>query len=191
MNDEFFTKALEEDRYLKAIQLINRFETELQQQLEHIGDQFVRQNRELFVDQVEPSWNHRRSSSTILAFARVDYVMNRHESANDDARNLKLNISFRWIEPGELGHQSVDGALSLLSYKIKRASDETYAQVKEQTRQGDWPVHFADDAFSNSPGIIYIPVESAEQMRNASETLQEHFTKYGPLYGVDPDDGQS
>lgn len=187
MNDEMLTKALEEDRYLKAIQLINRFETELRQKLEHIGDQFVSDNRQLFDDDVEPSWNNRRSSSSVIAFARVDFLSNRVESLDDDARNLKLNISVRWVDPGELGHQDVDGALSLLSYKIKRASNETHQGVKEQTRQEDWPVQFANDAFNNSPGIIYMPVKSAEEMRDASNSLREHFATYGPEYGVVPE----
>ena len=58
--------------------------------------------------------------------------------------------------------------------------------MQDQTRQEDWPVHFADDAFNNSPGIIYVPVESAPELREASATLQEHFAMYGPAYGVAP-----
>lgn len=187
MNDEFFTKAIEDDRYLKAIQLINRFETELRRELEQIGNQFVEENPQLFVDGVEPSWNNSRSSSSIIAFARVDLVMNRFESVDGDARNLKLNISFRWIEPGELGHQDVDGALSLLSYKIKRANEEDHERVKQETREEEWPVFFADDAFNNSPGIIYVTVETAHDLRIASEQLRDHFEAYGPSYGVNPD----
>lgn len=189
MNEEFITKALQEDRYLKAIQLIDRFETELRRELELIGKEIVEENRHLFVDNGAPDWRNARSSSSVIAFARVDFLMDRIESADDDPRNLKLNISFRWVEPEELGHRDVDGALSLLSYKIKRADDEDFELVRERTREGDWPIRFADDAFGNAPGIAYIPVETAQELREAGETIRAHFSEFGPTYGNATDEG--
>lgn len=184
MNDEFITQGIQKDRYLKAVRLINRFETELRRELERAGDAIVAENSNLFVDSVEADWKNSRSSGTIIAFARVDYRMDRVSSTDDETRNLKLNISFRWIEPMELGHTDVDGALTVASYKIKRASPEVHRSVKEATREGDWPeIQFADDAFNNAPGIAYIPVETGEELRQAHETLAEHFSTYGPRYG--------
>jgi hypothetical protein len=87
MNDEFFTKAIEEDRYLKAIQLINRFETELRRELEHIGNQFVKENPQLFVDTVEPSWNIlvARKTDNSLAY-RKKCIYYRSRSGNASRR---------------------------------------------------------------------------------------------------------
>ena len=116
MNDEFFTQALQGNRYLKAIQLINRFETELEHELKRFGDQIVEVTPDQFETGVEGRWNNRRSSGSVIAFARVDYDLDRVSSADDDAADLTLNLSFRWVEPGEYGHADVDGALTLLSY---------------------------------------------------------------------------
>lgn len=184
MTDDFITQGIQADRYLKSIRLINRFETELRRELERAGDAIVAENQNLFVDGVEADWNNSRSSGTIIAFARVDYLMDRVSSKEDESRNLKLNLSFRWIEPMELGHTNVDGALAVASYKIKRASPEVHRSVKDATRDSDWPeIQSADDAFNNSPGIFYIPVETSEELRQAHETLAEHFSTYAPRYG--------
>jgi len=184
MNDEFFTQALQGNRYLKAIQLINRFETELEHELKRFGDQIVEANPYQFETGVEGRWNNRRSSGSVIAFARVDYDLRRVSSADDDATDLTLNHSFRWVEPGEYGHADVDGALTLLSYKIKQLRAEDYETVSQATKEDEWPVHLADDAFSNAPGIIYVPVETAAEMQNAEQTLQEHFEEFVSMYGV-------
>jgi hypothetical protein len=89
---------------------------------------------------------------------------------------------------GALSHTVVVYKRAKPSYKIKRADHEEHERVKQQTREEDWPVYFADDAFNNSPGIIYIPVETADDLRTASTKLREHFDTYGSSYGVTPDD---
>ena len=184
MTDDFLTQGIQADRYLKSIRLINRFETELRRELERVGDAIVAENQDLFVDGVEADWKHSRSSGTIIAFARVDYLMDRVSSKDTSMQNLKLNISFRWLEPTEVGHTDVEGALSVASYKIKRASSEAHREVKDATREDDWSeIEFADDAFNNSPGIFYIPVETSEELRQAHETLAEHFSTYARKYG--------
>ncbi len=42
MNDEFITRAIENDRYLKALQLINRFEMEIEGELKRVADEFIK-----------------------------------------------------------------------------------------------------------------------------------------------------
>lgn len=186
MDDEFFTKALQEDRYLKAIQLLDRFEAELRRELERVGDELVEDHPELFVRDAEADWNNGRSSSSVLAFARVDYVMDRLRSADEDAQNLKLNLSFRWVEPSQLGFYDVDGVLTVAVYKIKRAPPEDHQRVVESTRKEDWSVQTADDAFGNAPGVFYLPVETAADFREAFDTLSDHFSTFGTTYGVEP-----
>lgn len=187
MTNDFLTQGLESDRYLKAIQLIERFETELRRELERVGDDILSDNPDLFVDDVEASWNNSRSSGSIIAFARLDYQMNRQTSTGDDDRKLKLNISFRWIEPTQLGHQDVDGALSVASYKIKYANPDRHSEVNGSTRSEEWAdISCANDAFNNSPGIFYIPVNTAEEMGEAYDRLKSHFEAHASMYG-DPD----
>lgn len=184
MSESFLTEGLKEDRYLKAVQLINKFETELRRELERVGDEIVGDRPNLFVDEVEASWNNSRSSGSNIAFARVDYQMDRETSVADDDRNLKLNISFRWIEPTQLGHQNVEGALSVASYKIKYANPDRHSDVVESTHTEEWDdISCADDAFNNSPGIFYIPVNTAEKMYEAHERLKSHFEAHASMYG--------
>lgn len=187
MNDEFFTQALQGNRYLKAIQLINRFETELEHELKRFGNQLIEANPGQFETGVEGRWNNRRSTGSVIAFARVDYDLNRVSSVTDGAADLTLNFSFRWVDPGEYGHADVDGALTLLSYKIKQLSVDDYDAVSQATREDEWPVYFADDAFSNAPGIVYVPVETAAEMKDAERALQEHFEAFVSMYGVKAD----
>jgi hypothetical protein len=187
MNDEFFTQALRENRYLKAIQLINRFETELEHELKRFGDQIVEANSDQFETGVEGRWNNSRSSGSVIAFARVDYDLDRVSSQDANPSDLTLNISFRWVEPAEYGHADVDGALTLLSYKIKQLQANDYEAVSQVTREDEWPVHLADDAFSNAPGIVYVPIETAADMKDAERALQEHFEEFISMYGIKAD----
>lgn len=186
MNNEFITRAIENDRYLKAIRLINRFETEIRGELERVAEEFVRENSELFVDGPEPSWNNSRSSGRIIAFARVDYPMERISSTAADADRLTLNTAIRWLDPAKYGHPDTDGALCVVSYKIKNCPRDDYERIKEQTLSEDWGINFCQDAFSSAPGVLYVPVESAEEITTGFETLKKHFSTYVSDYGVEP-----
>lgn len=41
MNDKFITRAIENDRLLKAIRLVDRFETEIEGELMRVTDEFI------------------------------------------------------------------------------------------------------------------------------------------------------
>lgn len=183
MNEEFITEGIEKDRYLKATRLADRFETEIRRELERIGDEIVKENREQFVEGSEASWNNLRSPNSVIAFARVDYDMDRVRS-QEDPQGLTLNISFRWLEPDEYGHPNVDGALTVTSYKIKSARKEDHERVKRETMEEDWDIQFCEDAFGNSPGVAYIPVQDAEDIKQAHEDLKSHFSEYCTMFGV-------
>lgn len=187
MNDDFVTMAIQEDRYLKAIQLIDEFETELRRALEHIGNQFIEENQELFVERATPAWNNNRGGRSVLAWARVDCDMDRRSSIEEGAQRLKLNLAFQWMDAAELGVHEDDGVLSIVSYKIKHARDEDHNQVEKLTREEEWEIYCGEDHFNNSPGIFYIPVTDADDIRDAFETLKEHFSEYGGKYGVRSD----
>ena len=182
MNEEFVTQAIEKDRYLKALKLVDQFETELKQELTRLGNEFVAANREQFPNGVEADWNN-GTFGKILAFARIDLEMDRVKS-DSDPQGLTLNLSTRWLEADEYGHPDRDGALCVASYKIKYASAEDHQQVVEATRESDWEAEPGRDVYSNSPGIFYIPIESAHDLTRAYERLNEHFSEYVELYGV-------
>lgn len=188
MNSEFVTQGFQGDRYLKAIKLIERFETEIERQLEHTVKEIVSENRALFLDDAEPDFKLKQSSNSVIAFARTDYKMNRYSSGDDDANRLKLSLMIYWDEPSALGHDGGDGALGVTSIRIKNASDADHQKVKQRTQEDDWPsIHFGDDPWNNAPGLFYIPVETADDMKRTHTTLIDHFGEYGTEYGVSQD----
>lgn len=184
MNDGFVTQALQGDRYLKAIKLIGRFETELERQLEHTVREIVSENPHLFSDTAEPDFRQRRSSSSVPAFARTDYKMDRYKTDDPDANQLSMSLRIHWVEPTALGHEG-DGALAISVLRVKYAGDEDHQRVKQATTEDEWPsLHFGEDPWGSSPGIIYTPVETAEDIERSHETFRDYFAEYGAEYGV-------
>jgi len=184
MNDEFVTHGIEEHRYLKTIQLIDRFETEIRGELERASKEFVEGNRELFVDDPTPRWNKSRNPGNFLAFARIDRRMARLRLAEDDAAQLKLNLAIRWLDPSKHGIDSSESVLCVASYKIKNVSEQDHELVKERTRSEDEDINYYPDPYDAAPDEFYVPVENAEDLRRAFQKLNRHFSKYGLEYGV-------
>ena len=184
MNDEFVTQALQEDRYLKAVRLTDRLETELERELERSGDNFVAENRSLFRDNVDASTKVRPNSASHIAYIRASYEMIRIPEA-DSSDNLELELYLRWVDPDKFGFTNCDGALCAASYKIKNALREDHKEVERLTEEGDWDVQCADDPHGRDPGTFYIPVETASEIREAYDNLSGHFSEFGTMYGMD------
>lgn len=183
MNDDFVTDGIKQDRYLKATRLADRFETEIRRELTRAGDSIVADNPTLFRDGAKANWNNHQTPSRLLAFARVDYVMDRITSP-EDPEHLKFNLGLRWVEPDKYGWPNIDGALCMVSYKIKNMNKTEYEHVKTHTKEGDWQLHFAENVYSNAPGVIYYPVTDADSLTKGLETIGDHFGTYGSEYGV-------
>lgn len=195
MNSKFVDHGLQEDRYLKAIKLIERFETEIERQLKHTVKEIVSENPELFSrDSDDSKLDHsaRRFYASVMAYAITNYPMNRYASDEQDADRLKLSLMIHWDEPSALGHDGGDGSLAVTSLRIKNASDADHQKVKQRTQEDDWPsIHFGDDPWDTTPGLFYIPVETAEDLECAHKTLRDHFGEYGAEYGVPQDNSAS
>lgn len=187
MNDEFITQALAEDRYLKALQLIDRFETEVEGELKRISDEFISGAEDLFSDEVTQRFKFLRDPGPVIAHARINTDMDRVASTEDGADTLTLNITLRWLDPAEYGLSDIDGALCVAAYKINGAVSDDHNQVMERTKADGVDVQFGRDAYGNAPGMMYVPVETAAEIRAGFETLTQHFWAYGELYGVNPD----
>ena len=181
MNNDFITTGIQKDRYLKATRLVERFETELKREIRNAGDEIVAENPHLFANGVEGDWNHHLySTGPVLGFARFDYVMNRQNPKS--GKSLKLNFAFRWVEPSKIGHDA-DGALSIVSYKIKNALDDDYRTVMEATRNEDWGVQVGNDPHDSYPASFYVPVRSLEEIRIGHEKIMQHFSEFGRIFG--------
>lgn len=187
MNDEFITRALEDDRYLKALRLINRFETEVEGELKRVANEFVSETSGLFDDELNQRFKFNRNSGSVIAHARINTDMARVASKKEGADNLTLNITLRWLDPAEYGLSHVDGALCVTGYKINGAVSDHHERLKQQTKEAGVDVQFCRDAYNNAPGMVYVPVETAAEIRDGFETLKTHFCEFGDEYGVDPD----
>lgn len=183
MNQEFVTRAIENDRCLKAYRLLERFETELNAELTQMGNEMMEQSPDLFVENPESNIKARWDSGTIIANVRDNLLMNR-VNPGDESTKLKLNISVRWVDPIDWGHNEVSGALCAVCYKINNGNEADYRDVKEDTSEAKWDLHFATDQFNNAPGIIYVPVQSAADITTGRAALQKHFAQFGDYWGV-------
>lgn len=187
MNEEFVTEAIRNDRCIKANRLLSRFEKELESELRRMGEAMVDFRSDLFERDVEvgSNFNAGWDSGTIIANVRDNISMAR-VNADNPSRNLRLNISVRWVDPLDWGEEDVDGALCAVCYKINRGNRADFLPVRDGTVNGDWAVEIGEDQYNNAPGIFYIPVETADDMRHAADTLTEHFSEFGGEWGISP-----
>ena len=125
MDENFITGGIENDRYLKAVRLVERFETELTRKIQNLSEETTSRRPGLFDE--HRSWarrtNKSRNRTTPLGHIRVDSKMNR---MNGDGERLKLSISIEWAQPEVHRHEEpADGALCIALYKIKRLTKTT------------------------------------------------------------------
>jgi len=183
MTDEFLTKGLESDRYLKALRLPDQFEDEIMAVLSEFGQGMMDQHPGLFDRTSDPSELSNRSLSTALATHRIDYSMN-SVRASDPDQNPRLNVHLYWMPPTEYGRTDIDGALRAFGYKIKDTAEDIDDRVAEQTRTGDWPLETSGNPFDSNI-TFYRHVSSSTEVEDAMDTLVDHFSSFGGEYAVD------
>jgi hypothetical protein len=184
MNEEFITKGIENDRYLKAVRLYKQFEEEMFTTLENVSKNVVEAEPDWFVEGVKQSRNIQRHRTDPLGYLRVDNKMAR---VNETGDRLKFHVCIEWSQPEAYRHdEQTDGALCIVFYKIKNLDQAEYEHVRQQTEQADrWSeIQFDDDLWDNDLGLFYIPVESGPAVKSGFETLTDHFLEFGESYGT-------
>ncbi|MFP8955056.1 hypothetical protein ACLI4Z_19180 [Natrialbaceae archaeon A-arb3/5] len=184
MTDEFLTQGLQEDRYLKAIQLIDQFENEIEATLLEFGQRMVNAQPDLFDPNPDPDTNTNRTSSSTLTHTRINYDLTGPQAPDSD-QTLILNVHLYWVTPTEYGRTDVEGALHAFGYKIKYASEDTDDRVVQQTLTGDWPIETSSNPFDSNTAF-YRHVDSTEDIENTAEVLVEHFAEFGNAYATSP-----
>lgn len=180
MSDEFLTRGLQNDRYLKAIQLLDQFDDDLVATLRDVGLRMVDQHPDLFEIHPDGNDNVSRSSGSVLAFARTQYPMI-GEAVPESIETRRLNVHLYWASPSDYDRTDVDGALRAFGYKIKNSPDGVENRIARQTRGQDWDLSVTENPFGGSMAF-YRHVSSAEELERTAETLVEHFRTYGPEY---------
>lgn len=110
MTDEFLTEGLRDDRYLKAVRLMNQFEDEIEARLLQLDQRLVDAQPGLFESDVEPDTRTNRSPGNGLTLHRVNHSMTGPQ-VSGDGKTQKLNVHLYWMPPTEYNRTDVDGAL--------------------------------------------------------------------------------
>ncbi|WP_435317936.1 hypothetical protein [Haloarchaeobius sp. TZWSO28] len=188
MNEDFITKGIENDRYLKAVRLYKQFEDEMFTTLKNVSKDVIEAEPSWFADDVEFNRNETRRRTEPLGHIRVDSKMAR---VNEAGTRLKFQVCIEWSQPELHRHdEQTDGALCIVFYKIKNLDRAEYELVRQQTEQADrWDaIQFDDDVWNSDYGLFYIPVDSGPAVKAGFETLAEHFLEFGDTYGELPDE---
>jgi hypothetical protein len=185
MNEEFITEAIKNDRYLKAVRLVEQFEDEITRELRNFLKETIERRPDMFVDDASPSKTSTSVRTEPLAHTRMQADMNR---VNSDGDHLKFYISIEWTQP-EIHRQETDGALCLVLYKIKNDTRSGYERVKQQTKsEPEWSeIQFSDDVWNSDRGIFYIPVTDGYEVKEGLQTLRDHFFSFGEQFGFADD----
>lgn len=185
MTRDFITLGIEDDRWLKAERLSDRFISELQGKLERVGEEIVHQNESLFPRKVSGRWKHDSDAGSTIAFARIQYRMNRVNDNEPNPDPLRFNLGIVWVDPSRVGMTS-DGTACLARYKIKNDPESDFQEVARLTRADDTPVQIGSDVYRGANGIFYIPISDDFTVTNALEILRNHFNTYGHHFGREP-----
>ena len=178
MEEEFLTKGLEKDRYLKAVKLSEEFEKEVYRTIRDVFDELVEEEKDLFAEDVSPDKrNNPAGGYSTLATLRIDYRLALKEK---DSPNKALNVGLEIVDEGkQYQDMDSDGSLSYVYYKIKNDDEQNFMKVKSQTE--DPNINFGEDMWNNAPGIFYILVKEGEDLKDGLRRLRDHFSKFGAV----------
>jgi len=183
MSEDFLTKGIENDRYLKAVELIDRFEDEVYEEIRKVFDDFVKES-DLFIGDGSPDERSPPTRGTAtMATHRIDYTMSRIQADEEDPENLIVSVGFEWVNPAKQDEETLtDESLTYVYYKIKHSSEKEFEKVCDLTENPD--ILCGEEMWRNAPGIFYMPVKKGEDFREGLRMLKEHLAKFGEGFGV-------
>lgn len=181
MTDEFLTQGLQNDRYLKALRLVEQFENEIEAMLLEFDQRMIDEHPGLFDSSTDPSIRTNQSPGNGLANHRINHAMAGPRAPDSDQR---LNVHLYWMPPTEYGRTDIDGALRGFGYKIKYADQDVDSRVADRTRTDDWSVETAGNPYDSNI-VFYKHVSSAADIEATADTLVDHFSEFGDEYAID------
>jgi len=182
MTDDFLTKGLQNDRYLKAIQLIEQFEDDIEATLRRFGQRMVSEHSQLFATGSDGDARTNRSPGSILAHSRINYPL-AGPRARDMEQTWMLNVHLYWVDPAQYNRSDVDGALRAFGYKVKHASEDIDRKIVQETRANDWSLDTSTNPYDSNT-VFYRHVSSAAEMEETADTLVQHFGTFGDEYAA-------
>lgn len=186
MTDETIRGGLENDRYLKALKLVDQFETSVLDALEGAGREMLSRNG-FDLDRTFDRTAFGEDYSATLATIRVECKLYRD---GDPDTPPKLNIALEWTD-SDGSEAGGEAPLCYVQYKIQHGSQEAYQHVREATETGDsWSeIEFGEDQWyhpsKHAPGTISIPVDDGTELDTHLALLVDHFSDvYAPRLRV-------
>lgn len=181
MDEDFITDGLDQNRYLKAYQLVTRFESHMEAELVAMCRTVRDGHPELF--EADASLETRDYDGSPLRTIRTEARM---KPEDDEGNTLTINVALEWVEPSnQPGGQAnvAPDTFCYILYKIKFGSERVWEAVIDESRNDDrWDeIQFGEEKYDRpprvAPGIVYIPVETGEEIVEALGTLKKHFTE--------------
>lgn len=184
MTGEFVTEGLRDDRYLKALRLVEQFEDEVEAMLVEFDQRMVDEHPDLFDSSTDFKFKSNRSPSSGLATHRINHAMEGPRAPTEDRR---LNVHLYWMPPTEYARTDLDCALRAFGYKIKYADQDVDNRVAERTRRGDWPLETSGNPWDDNT-VFYRHVSSVTDIDDTIEILVSHFSEFGDAFAIDGDE---
>lgn len=185
MTEDFLTKGLQNDRYMKARQLVEQFREDIEVELRAIGQEMISENPGLFDDNIQGDENS-QTKSTTYPYSRIDFPMARQRSPESDT-SLTLNVHLYWYNPREYNRKDIDGAIRALGYKIKDVTKADEQRVVSETQ--NWSLRVSVNRYG-SEKAFYRHVSSTDEIEETGEQLVEHFSTFGHEFGVPRDENK-
>lgn len=183
MSNDTLKDGLTNDRYLKAIRLIEDFEDEIFENISESLEQIMMSEQEELFDHDQGHDTGRyRDPGPTFGTLRVEGTM---VETDGDGHNLTLNIGLEWVDPEAQGFEEwPEPLLCYVYYKIKYAPAEPFRAVAAATRKSDaWDaVRVGDEQWDSgqrvAPGIYYVPVADGDDVQKGLSVLTDHCTTY-------------
>lgn len=173
MNEEFLSKGLEKNRYLKAGQLIEEFERQIELLLRSTGDRIVDECPEIFPDP-SPKKSFGHGSGDTVSYQRFDFAMSGVTTLEE--QTPKLNVHLYWVHPSVYNRTDIDGIVRGFGYKVKHSGDVDDL-IAERTKVGDWNLNVATDPFG-SRNVFYQHIDTGQDCKDVADELVSHFTEF-------------
>jgi len=183
MSNDTLTDGLTNDRYVKAVRLVDDFEDEVYEAIkETLKSIMAGDVARLFENDLGYDKGHNPTPGPTYGTLRFEGTM---IQTNSDGNNLKLNIGLEWVEPETQGlDEWPEPLLCYVYYKIKYAPTEPFQAIAAATRESDeWDVIRVGDELWDSgqrvgPGIFYVPVADGDDIDEGLSILGDHCTTF-------------
>ncbi|ACM58858.1 hypothetical protein halTADL_1292 [Halohasta litchfieldiae] len=183
MTNDTLTDGLTNDRYVKAVRLVDDFEDEVYDRIKDTLDDIMTSEQEgLFDNNLDYDKGHNPTPGPTYGTLRFEGTM---MQTNSDGNNLKLNIGLEWVEPETQGRDEwPEPLLCYVYYKIKYAPTEPFQAVSAATRESnEWDaISVGDEQWDSgqrvAPGIFYVPIVDGDDIEEGLSVLGDHCTTF-------------